>query len=128
MQKGIKTLFKDRLIFIALGITFVIGYLSLKKVGNIPVQISHADKIYHAIAYFFLGVTWLLSAPKSLTNKKLKYAIVCGCIIYGIIIEVLQGTLTTYRTASVLDVAANFVGVIIAMLLFKQIYKKIIAI
>jgi VanZ family protein len=105
-----------------------IGYLSLKKIDNIPIHLSHSDKIYHAIAYFLLGLTWLLSFPKSLLNRNLKYAIVISCIIYGIVVEVLQGTLTTYRTASLLDIIANTVGVIIAMLVFKLVYKKIIAI
>jgi VanZ family protein len=48
--------------------------------------------------------------------------------MYGIIIEVLQGTLTIYRSASLLDVLANTVGIILAMVLFKQFYKKYIAI
>ena len=128
MQKLIKTLFKDKILIIALSVAIFIGYLSLKRTENFPIEISHADKIYHAIAYFSLGLTWLLSFPKSLQNKKLKYLIVVCCIIYGIIIEVLQGTLTTYRTASLLDILANTVGVMIAMILFKQVYKKIMAI
>ena len=128
MQKVIKILFKDKILFIAIGIMLFIGYLSLKKIDNIPIHLSHSDKIYHAIAYFLLGLTWLLSFPKSLLNRNLKYAIVISCIIYGIVVEVLQGTLTTYRTASLLDIIANTVGVIIAMLVFKLVYKKIIAI
>jgi VanZ family protein len=92
------------------------------------VELSQIDKIYHCIAYFVLGLTWLLSFPKSLEKKHIKYAIVISCIIYGIVIEVLQTTLTAYRTASLLDVLANTIGVLLAMMLFKAIYKKIIAI
>jgi VanZ family protein len=128
MQKLIKVLFRDNILFIAISITLFIGYLSLKKIDYLPVQLSHSDKVYHAIAYFLLGLTWLLSFPKSLQKKKLKYAIVISCVIYGIVIEVLQGTLTTYRTASLLDILANIVGVIVAMIIFKQVYKKIVAI
>ena len=128
MQKLIKALFKDNILFIAISITLFIGYLSLKKIDYLPVQLSHSDKVYHAIAYFSLGLTWLLSFPKSLQKKKLKYAIVISCVIYGIVIEVLQGTLTAYRTASLLDILANTVGVIVAMMIFKQVYKKIGAI
>jgi len=128
MQKVIKLLFKDRIVFISISITLFIAYLSLKKIESFSVGISHSDKIYHAIAYFLLGLTWLLSFPKSLQNKSLKYAIVISCVIYGIVVEVLQGTLTTYRTASLLDIIANIVGVLIAMMVFKQVYKKIVAI
>jgi len=128
MQKVIKILLQDKILFLAIGITLFIGYLSLKKIDYIPIQLSHSDKIYHAIAYFILGLTWLLSFPKSLQKKKLKYAIVIFCIIYGIVIEVLQATLTAYRTASLLDVVANTVGVIVAMTLYNRVYKKIAAI
>jgi len=128
MQKLIKVLFRDNILFIAIGITLFIGYLSLKKIDYIPIQLSHSDKMYHAIAYFILGLTWLLSFPKSLQKKKLKYAIVISCIFYGIVIEVLQATLTAYRTASLLDAIANTVGVILAMMLFNRVYKKIVAI
>ena len=128
MRKLIKALFKDKIIFIAISITLFIGYLSLKKIDYFPVELSQSDKVYHAIAYFSLGLTWLLSFPKSLQKKKLKYVIVISCVIYGIVIEVLQGTLTTYRTASLLDILANTVGVIVAMMIFKQVYKKIAAI
>ena len=75
-----------------------------------------------------LALTWLLSFPESRNKKNLKYAIAFGCVFYGIIIEVLQTTLTTYRTASFLDVVANTVGVFLALLIFKSIYKKINAI
>ncbi len=128
MQKVIQILLQHKILFLALGITLFIGYLSLKKIDFIPIQLSHSDKVYHAIAYFSLGLTWLLGFPKSLQKKKLKYAIVISCVIYGIVIEVLQATLTSYRTASLLDIVANTVGVIVAMMLFNKVYKKIVAI
>ncbi len=128
MQKVIKVLFKDRVLFIAIGITLFIGYLSLKKIEYNLIPLSNTDKVYHTIAYFSLGLTWLLSFPKSLQNRRLRYVIVISCIIYGIVIEVLQATLTVYRTASLLDIVANTVGVIVAMLLFNKVYKKIVAI
>ena len=128
MQKLIKILFKDKVFFIAISVALFIGYLSLKKMEALPIQFSHSDKMYHAVAYFLLGFTWLLSFPKSSQKKRLKYAIVILCIIYGIVIEVLQGTLTAYRTASLLDVLANTAGVIAAMMLFNKVYRKIAAI
>lgn len=121
-------MFKDKILFIAIGIALFIGYLSLKKIDYVPIQLSHSDKIFHAIAYFLLGLTWLLSFPKSLQKKKVKYAVVISCVFYGIVIEVLQATLTTYRTASLLDIVANTVGVLVAMTLFNWVYKKIVAI
>ena len=102
--------------------------LSLRKGASFPIEISNIDKVYHAIAYFVLAVTWLLSFPVSKEKSTVKYTIAFGCVFYGIVIEVLQTTLTTYRTASFLDVVANSVGVFMALLVFKSIYKKINAI
>ncbi len=128
MRKLIKILLKDKIIFIAISIAVLIGFLSLTKVPESPIILSSQDKIFHAIAYFVLALTWLLSYPISRQKNKIKYAIAFGCVFYGIIIEVLQTTLTTYRTASFLDVVANSVGVFMALLIFNSIYKKIDAI
>ncbi len=128
MRKLIKILLKDKIIFIALIVAITIGFLSLIKTARSPINLPNSDKIYHTIAYFTLALTWLLSFPESRRNNLMKYAIALGCVFYGIIIEVLQTTLTTYRTASLLDVVANCVGVFIALLIFNSIYKKIDAI
>ncbi len=128
MPKLTQTLFKGSLLLLAVGITLFIGYLSLKKINYVPIRLSHLDKVYHVVAYFLLACAWLFFVPNPTQNPKTKYLIAIACIIYGMVIEVLQGTLTTYRTASVLDIFANMAGVIAAMMLFKQVYKKIRAI
>lgn len=125
MRKLIKTLLKDKIIFIAISVAITIGVLSLIQAPESPIKISYQDKIYHAIAYFMLAITWLLSFPISRQKNNTKYVIALACVIYGIIIEVLQTTLTTYRTASFFDVVANTVGVFMALLIFNSIYKKI---
>lgn len=129
MQQLIKALFKGKVIFsIAVGVTVFIGFLSLMKSPEIAIKISHSDKIFHAIAYFILTLAWLLSYPASGQKKKIKHTIGVACVFYGILIEVLQVTFTTYRTASALDVLANSVGVFVALLIFNSVYKKINAI
>ena len=122
MQKLIKSLFKDNLFIIAIIITIAIAYLSLMKVPKIEVQISNADKGYHLFAYFTLSICWLFSFYK---KKKLKYYIVVACIFYGIIIEVLQHTLTKYRTGDPYDILANTLGIVLGLIVFNQILKKI---
>lgn len=129
MQMDIKVLFKGRkVLFIAVSITLIIAFLSLIKLNGTSVKINHIDKLEHAIAYAFLALGWLLYFKESFSNKKLKYIIALGCVFYGIVIEVLQTTLTTYRTASLLDILANMFGVFVALLVFSSIYKKIHAI
>ena len=126
MLKRIKTLLEDKAIFIAISITIFIAILSLIKTDNIPLEsFSNSDKVYHAIAYFFLMLSWLYTFhKKEAFNKNVKYVIL-ACFIYGIIIEVLQGVTTTYRTASYLDMLANGSGVFLAVLAFHLFEKKI---
>ncbi len=121
MLKHIKTLLKDNIFFFALAITIGIICLSLIKMPKTNIKISNIDKLYHSFAYFTLTISWLLSFYK---KPEKKYVIVIGCIILGIIIEVLQGTLTIYRTGDYLDVLANSFGVLLALLIFNVISKK----
>ena len=90
------------------------------------VDVSSLDKLSlaHLIAYFFLTLAWLYSIMKqSDFRSKVKYVLL-GCFIYGIIIEVLQGAITSYRTASYLDFLANSTGISLAILAFYLFEKK----
>lgn len=121
MLKHIKTLFKDNFIVIPVSITVGIIYLSLIKTPKNMIEIAQIDKIYHSIAYFVLSITWLFAFQKT---SQVKYIIVILCIILGIIIEVLQSTLTIYRTGDYLDVLANSMGVILALVVFNLFFRK----
>ena len=123
MQKLIKSLFRDNFFIIAIGITIAIAYLSLMKMPKVEViSFNNIDKLYHLFAYFTLSCCWLFSFYK---KPALKYIIIIFCIIYGIIIEVLQDTLTLYRTGDFKDILANTVGIFLGLLVFNQIFKKI---
>lgn len=126
MLKRIKDLFHKNALYIAIAITLAIAVLSLVKIQPKSFgEISFIDKIYHGIAYFCLAIAWLYSfSKKENFNALIKYLVV-GCIIYGIIIEVLQTTITSYRTASYLDIVANSVGIFIAVIAFHFFEKKI---
>jgi VanZ family protein len=88
---------------------------------NTQIKVTHIDKVYHCIAYFTLTISWLLAYYK---KPKKKYLIVICCIIFGIIIELLQSKLTNYRTGDYLDVLANSLGVLLALMIFNLISKK----
>ncbi len=122
MPQRIKNLFKDNLYIIAIIITITIAYLSLMKMPKLEVSFSNLDKLYHLSAYFTLSLCWLLSFYRKPT---LKYVIVISCIIFGIIIEVLQATLTVYRTGDYKDAFANTIGILLGLFVFNQILKKI---
>ena len=124
MQKHIKALFKGNIFFIAIGVTILIGVLSLIRLTASATQVSHLDKLQHAFAYCVLALSWLLAIVTSKEKMKLKAIVALGCVIYGIVLEVLQTAITSYRTASLLDILANTVGIFIALLIFKTIFNK----
>ena len=126
MLNHIKSLLEDNAIYIAVFFTISITIGSLVKSDFIVVKsISVSDKIYHLIAYFLLMLSWLyVFCKKETLQRNVKY-IILGCIIFGIIIEILQGVITSYRTASYLDIVANTIGVLLAVLIFHVFEKKI---
>ena len=126
MLKPIKNLLEDNAIYIAIFFTISITIGSLVKSDFIVVKsISVSDKAYHLIAYFLLMLSWLyVFCKKETLQRNVKY-IILGCIIFGIIIEILQGVITSYRTASYLDIVANTIGVLLAVVIFHVFEKKI---
>lgn len=128
MLQPIKSLLEDNAIYIAIFFTISITIGSLVKSDFIVVKsISVSDKTYHLIAYFLLMLSWLnVFCKKETFQKNVKYVIL-GCIIFGIIIEILQGIITSYRTASYLDIVANTIGVLLAVVIF-HVFKKIFSV
>ena len=83
--------------------------------GVIKVNITLGDKIFHAVTYMILSFLWYLTFYYNLNSNKTKalmYAMLVS-ITFGIIIEILQGTVTAYRSADINDVIANTIGVLI---------------
>jgi VanZ family protein len=115
-----KTLLRDKIFLVAIAITIGILYLSLVKIPKSNININHLDKLQHGFAYFILSISWLFTFYK----KNSRYLIVCCCILFGILIEILQNELTNYRTGDYLDGIANSMGVIIGLLIFNLISKK----
>ena len=109
-----KILSKDSTLFFAIASSVGILILSLINKVPSPAGLTINDKLGHTIAYLCLGFFWLTFA-KHHTKKRVSFFLIAlACIVYGIIIELMQGALTSTRTASVLDVIANTSGVIIA--------------
>ena len=121
MLKHIKNLLKDNLNTIAILLTISIAILSLIKIEKQPIQVNGLDKIQHGLAYFVLTLLWLLALKKA----KIKVILVIiSCFLYGIVIEALQVTTTSYRSGEVLDVVANSTGILIAYILYISFFKK----
>jgi VanZ family protein len=114
---------KDKILYIALILSVFILVFSLIPIkNNLLGDVDNSDKILHTFSYTILSLSWLFYF-KPLKNIKAKTLIVLGLFFYGIIIEILQSSLTTYRTGSFYDVLANSIGILIALISFEKVYK-----
>ena len=123
MQMRIKNLLQANAYLIAISLTIFIAYLSLGSFSEINMPIDNSDKFFHSIAYFFLALSWFFAVEKSHSIFKYKIVVVFFVLIFGIIIEILQSSLTTYRTADYQDILANSFGILIAMALFNRLLR-----
>lgn len=126
LQKITKQLLVHKLLaFASIPYTILLTVLSLlPQVGpsNMP---SNSDKVFHTIAYFIFTIVWYLffTYKNKISTKKAIIITVIYAIVFGIIIEILQHTLTQYRQADINDVIANTLGAILAVLIIKLVLK-----
>ena len=116
-----RTWLKGKILLIAVAITLILVILSLIKIPAHNFGVTHQDKWQHCFAYFVLSISWLIVFYK----KKKKLLVVVCCILLGVIIEILQNELTSYRTGDYHDVIANSLGVLLGLFAFNKIGTKI---
>ena len=107
-------------ILISIFIT-ISSLISLKGISSISIKISHFDKIVHAMSYFILSISWFFATQYNFNKKNFKLKLILLLISFGIIIEALQGGLTTYRNADFYDIIANSLGILVAAIFFKKL-------
>lgn len=107
---------KKNVFIVTIFYSLALATVCLMQLNKLPeTGISFADKIFHALSYGVLMVLWfntLVFQFKISINKAILYAAIIS-IIFGIIIEVLQGVFTTTRKADMFDVIANSFGVLV---------------
>lgn len=84
--------------------------------------LSIEDKLLHFAAYFVFAYLWYYAFKNHIFNtstSKTMITAVVFAIIYGIIIEVLQGLFTANRVTEFNDAIANSLGAIFAGILIK---------
>lgn len=122
MQKPIKNLLERNSFVLAVIFSILILVLSLANLQGMPSlgTYQHSDKVKHTIAYSILSFFWVTSCYFGKIKIKSLYVILI-ILIYGIIIEVLQTSFTSYRTGDLLDILANSLGVFIGYIFFKLV-------
>jgi VanZ family protein len=131
MKKLIKSLSGHKTFFLAAFVyTILITVGSLVNTGSLPkIDYEVSDKTIHFFGYFFFLILWFFYSIFRYQNTgyfKLLIVIACISLIYGIIIEVLQGVLTASRQPDIFDVLANGLGVLTASVLLILLQKKIL--
>jgi VanZ family protein len=113
-------------LFIAVFLTAAIGFGSTFSATNIiGIQpFNFFDKVLHIGAYGTLTLSWLMYFGDKKDQRKYAYLTAFFVLIYGTIIEVIQGTLTANRQADFYDIIANLVGIVTAMLFFGKFLQK----
>ncbi len=129
MMPLIKLLLGDKtLFFVAVLYSCIISVLFFIPSPELPeIHFSAADKIVHCLIYFVLINIWLLYFYRRKGfdfNMKLILILLVSILLYGIIIEILQGLFTVSRIADIFDVAANFIGSLLGIFFFRSIRHK----
>lgn len=108
-----------------MGLLFV-SLVKIKSEG-LPVSFKHADKIFHFGAYFGMTLIWhFWLFAKEKTNNLQPHLWICLFIIgFGIVVEIIQRDLTTYRGFEWLDILANSLGVMFASLVLVLVGPKL---
>ena len=118
---------KKTLFGLAISWTLLIAFLCLVTFSKLPsLRVSGVDKYVHATLHFVFTLFW--GSYISLKQNEIKIPkilrVVMLSILYGIVIEILQETITTTRHADILDVLANFTGTLLALAVFILLKKK----
>ena len=97
--------------------------ISLKESEGLTIEsIPYLDKIFHLFAYMVLTLLWSKYFVHLFSNTKMAVTLTILALfltVYGIIIEVLQSKLTVTRVFDTYDIVANFLGIVIGILIFK---------
>jgi VanZ family protein len=105
-------------------ILVIIGSLSPQR--NLPsiVIFEHADKVVHGIMYFIMTV---LLIPALLSKKKYTLSYVFSFLIsifYGLVMEFLQYSITSTRSADILDFFANCIGALLGIIFYQYAIRN----
>ena len=96
----------------------IIAYLSLVKepVLRLPEDVAFADKWGHLLAYLFLGGILAINLWRDKVSVKCLWLVgLMVPILYGGLLEIMQGVFCYPRTASWLDWAADIIGTLLGV-------------
>lgn len=100
-------------------LSLIILYLSLKNADELNkvqfLNIPHFDKIAHLCMYFALTSLIIFETGKAALKIRSLLLLALYPFLYGILLEILQATVTTTRNASLYDAIFNTLGIIVSV-------------
>ena len=98
--------------------------MSLIKSSHLPeIDIDNSDKYAHALAYGLLSLLWHVTLRSYNFSKALVLSSFIA-VIYGIVIEVLQGIISETRTPDFNDFFANCCGIMVVSMIISIRNKR----
>ena len=113
------------------GITIILlSLLSGNKIEKISlINFQHSDKVIHFFMYFVFSY-FLYEGFRHQYNEIIKIKnqimiVLLISVIFGVVMEILQLTIATNRSAEILDFVSNLAGSVLAIVLFNKIQEVI---
>lgn len=103
--------------------TVLVLFLSFKTPSSEPkFYFANADKVVHFTFYFGFVFLWFrFLIEKKIGIIKNQIILFLSAVLLGILVEILQGLLTTTRQPDVWDAVANSVGALLGLIVSKKI-------
>ncbi len=131
MQNLIKSLLESKqLLVISIIYSVFITIIFLIPTNEMP-KLLHflipIDKIIHVFIFLALTFLWLSYINSLLNNTKpiVLFFILVVCLLYGILIEVIQEFYVSSREAEFFDIIADLLGVSLGLLFFRNYKNRI---
>lgn len=112
-------------------LSLIILILSLKSAEDLNkvkfINIPHFDKFVHSCMYFALMSLILYESRKQTLKVSNVMLLAAFPFIYGILLEILQSTVTTTRNGSFYDALFNTLGILLSILLWiilRKVYRS----
>ena len=87
----------------------------------------HVDKLLHLIAFGMWGLTWAIALAKQRRLQRawhLEFGVLVAALIFGMVLEAIQGAWMPGRTFDLADVIADLAGAACSLGLFSCIFGR----
>ena len=114
------------LLFVVISLTFLLLLPGNDLEASSWWETYKIDKLVHIVIFSILSLSTSITLSKLRvlidTNYRLMTLILVVCTIFGTILEFLQQELRVGRSAELLDIVADCVGVLLGFVIFRTVY------